>query len=78
MLPESHLGGEYHDVLIYFTSADTLRLSQRLVYTTASLASAAGGAMGMFLGWSLYQIHRDAWAAGEEAVRRLAPIPKAA
>ncbi len=53
-----------YNVVIYYRTEDEMKLRQYLLYTTPSFASAVGGAMGMFLGWSVYQTSGDIWRSG--------------
>ncbi len=41
--------------IIYYSTEDVVHLKQYFIYGLSEFVSAAGGAMGMFLGWSFYQ-----------------------
>ncbi len=55
---------------------EELVLKQYMIYTPSSLASAVGGAMGMFLGWSVYQGFENMWQAGKALFAALQKLKK--
>ncbi len=54
----SDFGGKYKEFIIYYSTGLVMEMRQYPIYTLGSIASSAGGAMGMFLGWSVFGVGR--------------------
>ncbi len=52
----SDFGGKYKEFIIYYSTGLVMEMRQYPIYTLGSIASSAGGAMGMFLGWSVFGV----------------------